>query len=144
MKKLPFLFACLIGFIALKAQSDSTIVKKIKPFKVYIKTMDNKKIKGTLRSVNDSQLVVGRSRKYQWSIPVEDIQSFSLKRKNSVGRGALVGFDIDGGIGLTGAITGAIIGGMTGTLVRKKFTIGGRKETFLDLQSEIMMKLVKK
>jgi len=125
-------------------------------------------------------------------IPAENIRSFSLRRKNSALRGALIGFGIGavagiviglasgddpvmeypdpatdplglgtfgtalnnafamtaeekaigGGIGL--GATGAIIGTIIGAVAKKKFIIGGKKEKFRDLQSEIMMKLVKK
>ncbi|HKO82317.1 MAG TPA: hypothetical protein VJU78_18035, partial [Chitinophagaceae bacterium] len=47
-----------------------------------------------------------------------------------------------GGIGL--GASGAIIGTVVGALAKKKFIIGGKKEKFRDLQSEIMMKLVQK
>jgi len=41
-------------------------------------------------------------------------------------------------------ITGAIVGALVGVLAKKKFTIGGKKAKFRDLQAEIMMKLVRK
>jgi len=44
------------------------------------------------------------------------------------------------GLGATGAVVGAIIG----AVAKKKFIIHGRREKFHDLQSAIMMKLVKK
>ena len=41
-------------------------------------------------------------------------------------------------IGTTGALTGAIIGG----LLKKKFIIGGKKDVYRDLHSELMQRLV--
>jgi hypothetical protein len=37
---------------------------------------------------------------------------------------------------------GGIVGGVIGALAKKKFTIGGRKEKFHDLQGELMRRLV--
>ena len=189
MKRLPILVVLVLVFLVSKSQSDEVYAKKIKPFNVYIKTVDNKTIKASLRGINDSLLTVSASpRAQEWHIPAENIQSFSMKRKNSVARGALIGFGIGaatgiivglasgddptydepvydpfsaiavgisnsfamtkgekaiaGGIGL--GLSGAIIGGITGALLKKKFIIGGRKETFRDLQSEIMNKLIRK
>jgi hypothetical protein len=42
------------------------------------------------------------------------------------------------GLGTSGAIIGAIIG----AVAKKKFIIGGKKETYHDLQAELMRKLV--
>ena len=152
MKKLPFLVVFTLAFFVSKSQLDNSSAKKVKPFKAYIKTVDNKTIKATLRGVNDSSLVLSTSRREQWYLPAENIQSFSLKRKNGVGRGAMVGFNIAGngpGIagavgGISGAVSGAIIGGITGALVKKKFIIDGNKETFRDLHSEILSKVARK
>jgi hypothetical protein len=44
--------------------------------------------------------------------------------------------------GLTLGTGGAIIGGVIGALAKKKFTIGGKRQKFRDLQSEIMMKII--
>ena len=151
MKKLPFLVVFLSAFFVSESQLDKSSAKKVKPFKVYIKTVDNKTIKATLKGINDSSLVVSTPRGKQWYIPAENIQSFSVKRKNSVGKGALTGFDMGGsGLGLvgavgavSGAISGAIIGGITGAIGKKKFTVDGRKETFCDLQSALMTKVVR-
>jgi len=39
-------------------------------------------------------------------------------------------------------VSGGIVGGIVGALAKKKFTIGGRKERFHDLQGELMKRLV--
>jgi hypothetical protein len=44
------------------------------------------------------------------------------------------------GLGLTGAITGFVIG----KLAKKKFIIGGKKESYRDLQGELMKRLILK
>jgi len=173
-----------LTFFVSKSQPENGSAKKVKPFNVYITTVDNKSITATLRGANDSLLLVKGSKGNQWQIPAENIQSFSIRRKNSVGKGALIGFGIGAVTGIISGLAsrddavsndvpddfssvfspslnttsvgkaatrgfgfgigGAIIGGISGALMRKKFVIGGRKETFRDLQSEIMNKLVRK
>jgi len=173
-----------LTFFVSKSQPENGSAKKVKPFNVYITTVDNKSITATLRGANDSLLLVKGSKGNQWQIPAENIQSFSIRRKNSVGKGALIGFGIGAVTGIISGLAsgddpvsndvpddfssvfspslnttsvgkaatrgfgfgigGAIIGGISGALMRKKFVIGGRKETFRDLQSEIMKKLVRK
>ncbi len=189
MKKLSILTICLFTIIVINAQSDSILAgKKQKSFTATIRTMDNRMIKGNFYSVNDSQLVMVKSSNNHRYIPAENIKSFSLHRKNSALRGALIGFGIGavtgiitglasgddpvynepvydpfsaiavgisnsfamtaeekavwGGLGL--GVTGAAIGAIVGAVAKKKFIIGGKKEKFRDLQSEIMTKLVKK
>ena len=44
--------------------------------------------------------------------------------------------------GSTLGVGGGIMGGVIGSLAKKKFTIGGRKEKFHDLQAELMRRLV--
>ena len=148
--------------------------------------MENERIKAALTEVDDSGLVVTKSNGYHSHIPVEKIRSISLKRKNSVVNGALVGLGIGALTGMIAgvadgdqplfsgpvsdpisavavgvstylamtpkertfagglALSGALIGAITGAVAKKKFTIGGRKETFRDLQAELMSKLVRK
>ena len=172
MKKLPFLVIYVLTFFVSKSQPENGSAKKVKPFNVYITTVDNKSITAALRSANDSLLLVTGSKGNQWQIPAENIQSFSIRRKNSVGKGALIGFGIGAVTGIISGLAsgddpvsndapddfssvfspsvnttsvgkaatrgfgfgigGAIIGGISGALMRKKFVIGGRKETFRD------------
>ena len=49
---------------------------------------------------------------------------------------------VAGGLGL--GATGAIVGTIIGSVAKKKFIIGGKKEKFHDLQGELMKKLVNK
>ncbi len=189
MKKLSFFTASLFTLFVSQAQSDSTTtVTKQKSFNAFVRTMDNKLIKGKFYAINDSQVLVEKSTKKLLPIPAENIRSFTLKRKNVVLKSALIGFGAGAltgiivgyasgddpviqyagndvfsafgaslnnafamtagqkaaaaGIGL--GLSGAIIGTIIGVLAKKKFIIGGKKERFHDLQSEIMMKLVKK
>ena len=198
MKQLSFLTACLLAFFILHAQQDSTNSgKKPKIFVTSIRTVDNKIIKGRIYAINDSQVVLAKSVKDfsnplpvndQQFIPAENIKSFSVKKKNSVLKGALIGFGagavagivigfasgddpvntepvydpfsaaivafsnsfamtagekaVGGGLAL--GVSGAIVGTIIGALAKKKFIIGGKKEKFRDLQSEIMMKLIQK
>jgi hypothetical protein len=64
--------------------------------------MDSKLLKGYLSAVNDSQLIL-KTKNNQMSVPAENVKSFTIKRKHSVRRGALIGFGI-------GAAAGIIIG----------------------------------
>lgn len=102
MKKLLSLIACLFILVISKAQSDSVSPQKPRVFIASIKTMDKEIIRGRLVAINDSQLLL-KSFNGQQFIPSENISSFTIKRKNSVLRGTLIGFGI-------GAVTGIIIG----------------------------------
>lgn len=191
MKKTFLVAACSIAMIISQAQTDSSTEKKQKVFIASLTTMDGKTIKAPLSTVNDTQLVLKTSNNVL-TVPAENVKSFTVKRKNSALRGALIGFGIGAaagviiglasgndpimsypspsedplGIGTIGAAinnafamtagekaiagglglgaTGAIVGTIIGAVAKKKFTIGGKKERFHDLQGEIMMKLVKK
>jgi len=113
MRQLSFLTACLLTFFFLHAQQDSTKPeKKPKIFIASIRTVDSRIIKGSIYTVNDSQLVLSKSAKNfyrplpvtdQQPVPSENIKSFSVKRKNSVLKGALIGFG-------AGLVTGIIVG----------------------------------
>jgi len=187
MKKLLLSIAYLFVLIIVKAQSDTLTPKKPKPFVASIQGMNDENIKGDVVSVNDSGMML-RSYDGSFKVPAENIGSLTLKRKNSVLRGTLMGLGIgvasgmiigfaqgnspdkqivipnifDPGsdliftvagtrasqkaligattLGLTGTITGAIIG----AVAKKTFIIGGKKEKFHDLQGEIMAKLLRK
>lgn len=191
MKKIFLTAACSVLIVLSKAQTDSTAEKSQKVFVASVTTMEGKIIKAPLSAVNDTQLVL-KTKKRQLVVPAENLKSFTLKRKNSALKGALIGFGIGaaagviiglasgddpvmsypdpyndpfligsmavamnnafamtagekaiaGGLGL--GATGAIVGTIIGAVAKKKFTIGGKKEKFHDLQGEIMMKLVKK
>jgi hypothetical protein len=191
MKKILLVATCTIVISFLKAQTDSTVGKKQKEFIASVTTLDGRTLKGSLSAVNDTQLIL-KANHTQLSVPAENLKSFTLKRKHSVRRGALIGFGIGaaagiiiglasgddpkmsypnanedpfglgtmvvamnnafamtagekavaGGLGL--GATGAIVGTIIGAVAKKKFTIGGKKEKFHDLQGEIMMKLVNK
>ena len=64
--------------------------------------MDSKTLKGSLSAVNDTQLIL-RTNKKQLVVPAENLKSFTMKRKHSALRGALIGFGV-------GAAAGIIIG----------------------------------
>jgi hypothetical protein len=200
MRKLLLPIVSFLSFLAANAQTDTVQAeKKSKPFIINVSMNNGGKVKGLFYTINDTQLVLSRSSKIvsgslpddqQYSIPAENIKSFTAGRKNSALRGALVGFGVGAvtgiiiglvsgddpvaqypdpstdflgigtfgaalqnsfamtagekaviggvGLGVTGAITGAIIG----ALAKKKFTIGGKRERFRDLQAELMLKLV--
>ena len=102
MKKIVLIAAGLLAIVVAKAQIDSADAAKQKLMIASITTMDGKRINGLLSSVNDSQLVLNKS-KGQLTVPAENLKSFTLKRKNSVLKGALIGLGI-------GAAAGVIIG----------------------------------
>jgi hypothetical protein len=202
MRKLLFATLSLAIFFTSFAQSEALPVtqelRKVKqPSRAYVQTPAKQKIKGWLYACNDSQVVLVRSLKdlstpeFETSIiriPIEQINQVSLRKKNSILNGALIGFgagvltgviigfasgddqkmpvdNVDpisgmfgslynaftmtagekalyGGMamGVAGTITGIIIG----SVAKKKFIIGGKKQTYRDLQSELMMRLVQK
>jgi hypothetical protein len=191
MKKLFLIAACSIAIVFSQAQTDSATVKKQKIFVASVTTMDSKILKGYLSAVNDTQLIL-KTNNQQMVVPAENLKSFTVKRKHSALKGALIGFGVGaaagiiiglasgndpvmaypdpyddplllgsigvavnnafamtagqkavaGGIGL--GVTGAIVGTIIGAIAKKKFTIGGKKEKFHDLQGELMTKLVNK
>jgi len=106
MKKMILIAACSLTVAILQAQADSAAEKKQKVFIASVTTMDSKLLKGSLSAVNDSQLVL-QAYNNQLSVPAENLKSFTLKRKHSVRRGALIGFGI-------GAAAGIIIGLVSG------------------------------
>ncbi len=116
MRKLVLAIICLAPLIAF-AQTDSTQAeKKFRNFVARVKTMDNISMKGILYIPTSEELVISKSVRANAnavlpnetiSIPAENIQSFTIKRKKSVLKGALLGFGI-------GAVTGVIIGFASG------------------------------
>ena len=106
MKNLSLLIACLLILIVSKAQSDSLSGKKQKNLVASINSIDKKIIKGNVFAVNHSQVVLKTYNGSQY-VSAENIRTFTLKRRNSVLRGALIGLGI-------GAVTGVIIGFASG------------------------------
>jgi uncharacterized membrane protein len=191
MKNLFLTAACSIAIFVSQAQTDSISEKKQKVFNATVTTMDSKTFKGSLFTVNDTQLIL-KANDQQMVVPAENLKSFTVKRKHSALRGALIGFGVGaaagiiiglasgsdpvmaypnpnedplflgsmvvamnnafamtagqkavaGGLGL--GATGAIVGTIIGSVAKKKFIIGGKKEKFHDLQGELMKKLVNK
>ena len=191
MKKLFLVAACSITIVFSQAQTDPATAKRQKVFNASVTTMDGKTLKGSLSAANDTQLIL-KTNNQQMVVPGENLKSFTVKRKHSALRGALIGFGVGaaagiiiglasgndpvmtypnpnedplllgsmvvamnnafamtagqkaiaGGLGL--GATGAIVGTIIGSIAKKKFTIGGKKEKFHDLQGELMTKLVKK
>ncbi len=102
MKKIFLITACSIAITFLQAQTDSASEKKQKIFIAAVTTMDGKTLKGHLSGVSDTQLIL-KANGNQVRVPSENVKSFTVKRKNSAARGALIGFGI-------GAAAGIIIG----------------------------------
>jgi hypothetical protein len=102
MKKMFLTAVCSIIIVFSQAQADSTTEKKQKIFVASVTTMDSKMLKGYLSAVNDTQLIL-KSNNQQMVVPAENLKSFTMKRKHSALRGALIGFGV-------GAAAGIIIG----------------------------------
>jgi len=102
MKKISLLAASFLAIVVTTAQTDSPAVKKQKTFIASVTTMDGSSLKGPLSAVNDTQLIL-TTNNHSLHVPAENLKSFTLKRKHSVARGALIGFGI-------GAAAGIIIG----------------------------------
>ena len=109
-----FLLIASFSSIAATAQTDSTQPEvKYKTMVAKVKTMDNRFVKGIVYPApTTDQLILSQLTKTKMSstpagetinIPAENIQSFTVKRKNSVLKRTLLGFAI-------GAVTGVVVG----------------------------------
>jgi len=123
MKKLITFLLAALPFYGLQAQDDSTPApKKTVPNIATLKTLDGKVLKGWLYQVNDSQIVLlnkgsqyrkmadnANADKYAstHAVQIEQVQSLTLRKKNSVMKGLLIGLG-------TGIVTGAVIGLVSG------------------------------
>jgi hypothetical protein len=185
------------------SQTDSTAVseKKLIASIATIQAMDGKKTKGWFYKMNDdslSLLPVKKNKKYfrssefkspdfnetSYNIPVTQINTIALQKRNAGTKGALIGLgvgiltgvitglasgddpveayqgdfgDIFRGINnafamtagqkaLAGAIVfgglGSLTGFILGKVAKKKFIIGGQKNTYRDLQGDLMKRLI--
>jgi hypothetical protein len=109
MKKVSFFMAhALMAALTLQAQDQIPVQPtEYKAFNASIQTLDDRAIYGSLYAVSDSQLVLKGSSGQLFSIASENLKTLSIKRKNSVLRGALIGFGI-------GVLSGAVIGFASG------------------------------
>ena len=119
MKKLIILIIALVPFYCLYAQDDPIISsKKIMPNMASLKTVDGRIQKGWFYQLNDSQMVLldklnqhnkinDNSSIGRHYYNIDQVQSLSLRKKNSVMKGFLIGLGF--GI-LTGVITGFVSG----------------------------------
>ena len=107
MKKTFLIAACFVAITFSQAQTDSATQKRQKIFIASVTTMDSKFLTGSLAAVNDTQLIL-KTNSNQLRVPAENVKSFTVKRKNSALRGALIGFGV-------GAAAGIIIGLASGS-----------------------------
>jgi len=107
MKKIFLIAACSIAMVFSQAQTDSATEKRQKVFIASVTTMDSKSLTGSLAAVNDTQLIL-KTNNHQMVVPAENLKSFTIKRKHSALRGALIGFGV-------GAAAGIIIGLASGS-----------------------------
>jgi len=188
MKKLIFLIT-IFSIQLVYAQTENEFEKKKeKKFIAAIKPTDGTVTKGEITGINENSIHIKNLSPYSYN----QVQTISVKRKNSVLRGALIGLGVGiasgvlvglasgddkeqpyypysqdpygignlfvaiensfamtagekalyGGIGLgvTGAVAGAIIGAVT----KKKFTLGGKKEKYKNLNDHLMKRLIVK
>lgn len=110
MRTLTVLFVLVFSCFHLFGQG---IPDTFKIYQVWIKPLDNSAtIKGVLYALNDSSIFISNSllkKDYcsgnYWAKPilVKNVKTLKVRRKGSVGKGALTGI-------LSGAITGIIVG----------------------------------
>ncbi len=116
MKQIFFSATLLVTTLVSLAQDDSTKgIKKHVPNMATIHTIEGKILKGWFYRSDDNQIVLlsGKYKKFNSTgltnndntvnIGVEQIQSISLRKKNSILKGALIGLGI-------GVLTGTVIG----------------------------------
>ncbi len=79
-------------------------VQKVKNYKTWITLNDESEIHGILYQLKDSSIVVTNIKTEEsQEIDVKDIQKIKIRRKNSIGRGALIG-------GASRLVVGGLIG----------------------------------
>jgi len=128
------------------------------PLPVYLNTVDERSMAGTIQSISDSAIIFSakpgskQGEANNMEISYTNIRQIKIRNKN----GILKGFFYGTGIGLLPAIGGAIIGKgeggayvsvitfplgvITGTLIgtsRKKFNINGNASSFSDFKKRI-------
>ena len=160
-----FLFFSLLLPFQNIAFTQQTIRSNNKIFKVSIYDQQSQNHQGYLQNMEEGSLTVNQAPlKYGESgkgklIQYPDISSMTIKRKGNAVRGiiigALSGFLIGTIIGYAsgddppipanedffGIGTGAAVGGVTGALVKKKFTINGKKENFEAMRMQTLEKI---
>ncbi len=83
-------------------------VQKVKIYKTWIILNDESKIHGILYQLKDSSILVTNIKTEEsQEIDIKDIQKIKIRRKNSIGRGAVIG-------GVSGLVVGGIVGYMNG------------------------------
>ena len=83
-------------------------VKKVKIYKTWVSLIDESEIFGVLHQLNDSSILVTDIKtEISQEINISDIQKIKIRRKNSIGRGALIG-------GASGLVVGGMVGYMSG------------------------------
>ena len=204
MKQIFFSATLLITALVSFGQNDSTKeTKKHVPSLATVHTIEGRTLKGWFYRLSDDQVILlpAKNKNFRLTsltktngntinIGVDQIQSISLRKKNSVLKGALIGLGVGvltgtviglasgndpvepyysssqdpygfgnffvsinnsfartagekamfGAIGL--GTSGAIMGIIIGAIAKKKFIIGGKKEVYHDLQSDLMRKLI--
>lgn len=83
-------------------------IKKVKIYKTWVSLMDESEIHGILYQLKDSSILVTNMKMEEsQEIDIKDIQKIKIRRKNSIGRGAIIG-------GASGLVVGGLIGYMNG------------------------------
>jgi membrane associated rhomboid family serine protease len=160
--------------------AQDTASRQTKMYRITLKGENRQMSKGYLAMITDSVLYVSAS-----PVPVNlmsinpaflkpfdygSINTVSLRRKGSIGRGlwkgALIGTVIGViaglasgnddpnkdwfamtagekafGLGITGAVGGGLIGTIIGAVARKKFIINGKKEKFREMQLSVLERI---
>jgi len=102
--KILKLTALLVIFLSTNFVYTQEKIKKVKVYKTWVSLMNESKIIGVLYKLNDSSIFVTDIKtNVSKEIYIKDIQKIKIRRKNSIGRGALIG-------GATGLVAGGLLG----------------------------------
>jgi hypothetical protein len=156
------LTALVVIFLSMNFVYTQEKVKKVKKFKTWVSLNDGFEIYGILYQLKDSSITVTNTKmEKSKDIYIKNIQEIKIRRKNSIGRGAVIGgasglvagsliglakggegFETIGyGINLT--VIGTGIGILTGT-IKKKFDINGNLDNYTKNKEELRKYAIKK
>jgi len=170
MKKQSTLFLAVFLSLAGMAQQDSTNLKfnwpsKTPKYNIRLATQEGYKVEGLLAAKTDSSLFIfpGHSKAYKnrtdYSAAFfidQQIETIHIKRRNAVGRGALIGLGVGllpvvaalfagkdkQAFGFAAVVTvplGPIVGALIGAASGRTFHIGGQRKAFKHFSSKVKL-----
>ena len=81
----------------------TTHAQKVQTYKVWVTLVNNTQVKGTLHAANENEIVILDKDLVQINLARETIGIIKIRKKGSIGRGALLGT-------ASGALAGGVIG----------------------------------